>query len=53
MIKNKFIPKLFNLNDILFKLYKNDLNDIYESDGEDIFEYSQDVQKKLEKHEDE
>ena len=25
----KFIPKLFNLNDILFKLYKNDLNDIF------------------------
>ena len=32
---------------------KNDLNDNFESDGEDIFEYSQDVQKKLEKHEDE
>ena len=25
----EFIPKLFNLNDILFKLYKNELNDIF------------------------
>ena len=25
----EFIPKLFNLNDTLFKLFKNDLNDIF------------------------
>lgn len=53
-----------NLNDKKYKIKKsknkkeeekdkNDLNDIFESDGEDIFENSQDVQKKLEKHEDE
>ena len=35
------------------KTDEKDLNDISDSDGEDIFEYSKDVEEKLEKHEDE
>jgi len=35
------------------KTDEKDLNDISDSDGEDIFEYSKDVKEKLEKHEDE
>jgi len=35
------------------KTDEKDLNDILDSDGEDIFEYSKDVKEKLEKHEDE
>ena len=35
------------------KTDEKDLNDIFDSDGEDIFEYSKDVKEKLEKHEDE
>ena len=35
------------------KTDEKDLNDIIDSDGEDIFEYSKDVKEKLEKYEDE